>query len=130
MEKDVLSWLEKLSNNEVSLEELKEKFKKKDDQSNSVERVEDVEPMAESKPKGKEIKILIDSSDGDKVRVNLPVNFAKGVIGLGRKFGGKSNLADYNVDVDALIEMLDQGHIGELVDITSKEGDRVKIVVV
>ncbi len=130
MEKNVLNWLEKLSNNEITLDELKEKFKHKDDRDKDVELSEEKSIVNVPKRQGKEIRILVDSADGDKVRVNLPVAFAKGMIGFGRKMGGKSNLADYDVDVDALIEMLDQGVIGELVDITSKDGDQVKIVVV
>ena len=31
-----------------------------------------------------------------------------------------------NIDVDAIIEMIEEGHIGELVDISSADGDIVK----
>ncbi len=71
------------------------------------------------------LKILVDSEDGDKVRVQIPVEFAK-LLKTG-KFN--VNLADSDIDIDALLEMINSGVVGEIVSVDSADGDKVRIVV-
>jgi len=71
------------------------------------------------------LKILVDSNDGDVVRVQIPIEFAK--LLKSNKF--KLNLQDTDLDIDALIEMISQGVMGEIVNIQSADGDNVKIIV-
>jgi len=71
------------------------------------------------------LKIIIDSQDGDKVRVQIPIEFAK-LLKTG-KFN--INLQDSDIDIDALLEMISAGVMGEIVNIESADGDHVKIVV-
>ena len=73
----------------------------------------------------KMLKILVDSNDGDKVRIQIPVEFSKLRV-LGK--------VGYMVEtvlkhVDAILEMISQGVDGEIVNIVSADGDIVKIVV-
>jgi hypothetical protein len=56
----------------------------------------------------------------------LPIEFAK--LLKSKKFNIDS-LDDIDLDVDTLIEMINSGAIGELVNIKSADGDIVKIVV-
>ncbi len=71
------------------------------------------------------LKILIDSADGDVVRVQIPIEFAK-LLKTG-KFN--INLQDNDIDIDALLEMISAGAMGEIVNIESADGDNVRIVV-
>ena len=71
------------------------------------------------------LKILIDSADGDVVRVQIPIEFAK-LLKTG-KFN--VNLEDNDIDIDALLEMINAGVMGEIVNIQSADGDNVRIVV-
>lgn len=86
------------------------------------------EPMTAIQKKGpfRMLKINVDSADGDVVRVELPIEFAK--LLKSKKFN-VGNLDDMDIDIDALIQMINSGAIGEIVNIKSADGDTVKIVV-
>jgi len=71
------------------------------------------------------LRIYVDSNDGDKVRIQIPIEFAK--LLKTQKFN--ANLRDNDIDIDALLEMINQGYTGELVNVVSGDGDIVKIVV-
>jgi hypothetical protein len=71
------------------------------------------------------LKVIVDSSDGDKVNIQLPIEFAK----LLKSGKFNLNLEDSDIDIDALIEMVNAGVVGEIVNITSADGDIVRIVV-
>ncbi|MCD4826592.1 MAG: hypothetical protein K8Q99_02275 [Acholeplasmataceae bacterium] len=73
----------------------------------------------------KMLKVLVDSNDGDKVRIQIPVEFSK----LLKTSKFKSNIGDADIDIDAILEMISQGVDGELVNIESGDGDIVKIIV-
>lgn len=72
------------------------------------------------------LKIYVDSSEGDTVKIQLPIEFAKLLK------SGKFNidqLDDMDIDIDAIIAMVNSGAIGELVNVESSEGDVIRIVV-
>ena len=73
------------------------------------------------------IKIL--SNDGDKVKVNLPYPLVKVMIetGMNPKVDGKDVLKD--IDIKQILALVEQGVIGKIVEIESKDGDFVEIVV-
>ena len=70
-------------------------------------------------------KIRIQSANKDKVNINLPLSIVK----LFAKDGELKMLKDKNIDIDInqLIALVEQGIVGELVDIESAGGDTVKI---
>ena len=72
------------------------------------------------------LKVLVDSADGDKVRIELPIEFAKL---LKNKKLTRINEDDLDIDIDALIQMINAGVVGEIVNIKSADGDIVKIIV-
>ncbi len=72
------------------------------------------------------LKIIVDTADGEKVRVNIPVEFAK--LLKNGKFGNTS-LDDFEIDMDSIVEMVNQGVLGELITIDTEDGDHVRIVV-
>ncbi len=120
-----MEWLEKLSNKEVSFADAKQHLSKNGDR-------DEVKPHMDAtatKSNAKEIKVLIDSSDGDKVRIKVPLCFAKGLLAFSPKIVKNTSFDETDLDLKAVLQMLEEGVVGELVDIESSDGDRVKIVV-
>ena len=76
------------------------------------------------------VKVRILSRDGDHVNVNLPVVLLKIALEIGMEipqFEGKDALS--KIDVEKIVRLVDAGAIGKLVEIESKDGDIVEIVV-
>ena len=73
------------------------------------------------------LKIRILSANKDKVNINLPLSIVK----IFAKDGELKMLKDKKIDIDInqLIALVEQGVVGELVDIESADGDTVKIAV-
>ena len=87
---------------------------------------ETVNVLQKKKNQFKMLKILVNSVDGDKVRVELPIEFAK--LLKNKKFGNFDS-SDYDIDVDMLLQMINTGVVGEIVNVESADGDTVRIVV-
>ena len=79
------------------------------------------------------MRIKVDSADGDKVRVNLPMTMIKVCMEIGVAvipYSSEENREMFrNVDMSKLVEMVEYGMIGKLVEIESADGDIVEIVV-
>lgn len=78
---------------------------------------------------GRTLKILVDSSDGDKVRVNLPLKLGRTLLSKGSKLSGRLSETLDEEDLDMVMDMIDKGHIGEIVNVSSAEGDTVVVKV-
>lgn len=75
-------------------------------------------------------KIYVDSKDGDKVRVNLPVSIIKIALEGGMSLPNiNGSDALKNIDWNQLFGLIEQGVIGKLVEVESNDGDTVSIVV-
>jgi hypothetical protein len=74
-------------------------------------------------------KVNILSTEGDKVKVNLPMQLVMLALetGVVPKIDGRDVLKE--IDIKKLVELVEQGVIGKLVEIESKDGDIVEIVV-
>ncbi len=89
------------------------------------------ETPAEVTPRSKRARLLrvdIKSSDGDKVNVQVPINFARTLMHGSKKFAS-TKLANVDLDLEEVFNMIDAGEIGQLVDIESADGDIVKVYV-
>ncbi|MCH1965528.1 MAG: SHOCT-like domain-containing protein [Paraclostridium sordellii] len=75
--------------------------------------------------KEKMIYIRVISSDGERVKVNVPIGFFK-VLGS-NSLMGSANLDKYNIDVNSIIDAVENGFEGRLVEVNSDDGDRVII---
>ena len=77
------------------------------------------------------MRIRVDSADGDKVRVNLPMSLIKVGLEVGLDMSGSVNGMENlkNVDLGKVLEMVEHGLIGKLVEVESADGDTVEIVV-
>jgi len=82
------------------------------------------------------LRIVIESSDGDRVRINLPVpliiaGLEMGLPMAGMNIGGNESInnAMQQVDFSNIIKLVESGMIGNLVEIESADGDKVSIFV-
>lgn len=79
-------------------------------------------------------RIVVDTSEGDKVRVNIPCALAKIAIECGMDMpqisGNDSvNSAVKSIDLAKILEMVEKGAIGNLVEVETSDGDKVSIFV-
>lgn len=75
------------------------------------------------------LKIVVEDS-GDKVRVNLPVPMIKIALEMGMQmpqFSGNSMLQ--NINIEQIVAMIEQGVVGNLVEVEGANGEIVKISV-
>jgi len=77
---------------------------------------------------GKFIRININSADGNSINVVVPIGLMKLISGFIPK-NAKAILDEYEVDLNQLITAIQEGANGTLVDITSEDGDVIKITV-
>lgn len=77
----------------------------------------------------KMFKIKVISADGDKVNVQIPLEFAKVALKNGKGFMKIDQLDGMDLDIDMILEMIDSGSLGKIVDIESADGDIVEIVI-
>lgn len=76
------------------------------------------------------LRIVVDSSDGDKVRVNLPVALIQVAMEVGIEMPQISgNAALKNIDLAQIVELVCHGAVGNLVEVESADGDIVRIFV-
>ena len=95
------------------------------------------EPVAQIVPveKRKDIKdmmlrIVVDSADGDKVRVNLPMALVQAAVAGGMQVSMfTDHEAAKSIDLRQVLELVRQGVVGNLVEVESADGDTVRIFV-
>ena len=83
------------------------------------------------------LRIVVESSDGNHVRVNLPMALVKVAIETGMsipkvnaKFNDKvGGDALAGIDFEQILKMVELGAIGNLIEVESDDGDVVKIFV-
>ncbi len=93
----------------------------------------EVKMMAPAERKALEeltLRIYVNSADGDRVKINLPMSLVKVCMELGVEVsaGGGSD-AIRNIDFDRILTLVERGAIGKLVEIESSDGDIVEVVV-
>lgn len=75
-------------------------------------------------------RIVVNSHEGDKVRVNLPVTLIQAGIEMGMnmpEFNGKEVLK--GIDLEQILRLVENGVMGKLVEVDSADGDHVEIFV-
>jgi transcriptional regulator with XRE-family HTH domain len=75
------------------------------------------------------VRILVDSKDGDKVRINVPVALVKIMVESNALPQINGNETLKNIDFKQVLDLIEQGVIGKLVEVDSADGDHVEIVV-
>jgi hypothetical protein len=96
----------------------------------------DASPVAGNYPKVKTenskrmVRIVVNSEKGDNVRVNIPLALVKVGFDIGSKMKVDGNPIDLKgIDFEAIVAMIDEGAVGELVTVDSENGDKVRIFV-
>ncbi len=92
---------------------------------------EDETPMMPTKnAQPKMLRVKVDSADGDKVRVNVPLSIIKAGADLTKSINidGES-LVSKGVDIDLIMKAIEEGATGEIVDVQSADGDIIKVYV-
>lgn len=94
-------------------------------------RKKEIVRQEENKDKNKLLfKISIKSADGDEISINLPLLVIKVLVENNSNtniISGNESLK--NIDFASLLSLAEQGVIGEIVNISSADGDIIKIVV-
>jgi hypothetical protein len=113
--------LEMLKNGTITVEEAEKLLRAVDENHSEVEVLK--------KSTSKTFNIDINSADGDNVHINLPLNLLKLFKGKAIKFGGSDKVNEVidQLDFDQLLDMAENGAIGEIVNIKSADGDTVVI---
>jgi transcriptional regulator with XRE-family HTH domain len=82
------------------------------------------------------LRIVVDSADGDKVRVNLPIALIIAGLEVGlpfanMNFGNSGNVNDAikQIDFSQIITLVESGMVGNIVEVESADGDNVSIFV-
>ena len=76
------------------------------------------------------LKMVVNSQDGDKVRINLPLALIKIGLDSGVTMPQiKGNDALKSIDWKQVLELVDQGVMGRLLEVESADGDIVEIYV-
>lgn len=79
------------------------------------------------------MRVNVLSHEGDKVKVNLPMTLVKVCMEIGVEiapgFMGEQGDALKGIDLNKIVELVERGLIGKLVEIESADGDTVEVVV-
>ena len=88
-------------------------------------------PPAERKdPRDMMLRITVDSSEGDRVRVNLPIALVEASMEIGLGMPMINDVEPLKgIDIKKLMELVRQGFVGNLVEVDSADGDRIRIFV-
>ena len=87
-------------------------------------------PEERKDPKDMLLRITVDSADGDRVRVNLPIALVEVAMEMGMAMPQiNGNEALKGVDLKKVLEMVRLGCVGNLVEVDSADGDKVRIFV-
>lgn len=75
-------------------------------------------------------RVVVNTSAGDKVRINLPVPLLQMALEMGMQIPEiAGNKALQSLDVSKILLLVEKGVIGKLVEVESAEGDIVEVVV-
>lgn len=75
------------------------------------------------------LRVRVNSAQGDKVRVNLPMSLVKMAMEIGVEINAGGINALKNVDLEKILKLVESGAIGKLVEVESADGDIVEVVV-
>lgn len=78
----------------------------------------------------KMLKIKVISKDGDNVNVKLPIKFIKAVLKTAGKIPIPNNVKGMeNIDLNVISDAIGSELTGNIIDVTSKDGDIVNICI-
>ena len=76
------------------------------------------------------LRVIVDSAQGDKIRVNLPMALVEMAIEIGMEMPQiNGNEALKGIDMKKVLEMVRLGFVGNLVEVDSADGDKIRVFV-
>lgn len=127
-----LKILEMLKDGIISVDEAEELLRTLDKQDNKV-----TNDKLQKKNNMRMLKVRVNSASGDNVNVNIPVSFLKAAVASGninnilnksiKVNGVDQGVIFENIDIDMLIDCINNDFIGNIVDITTAQGDIVQV---
>ena len=78
------------------------------------------------------LKIRVESAKNDNVKVNLPIKLVKVVLMAGHSIASKIPQAENyvkDIDISLILEAIENELDGQIVDITSANGDTVSVII-
>ena len=76
------------------------------------------------------LRLVVDEASGNKVRINLPVAMIKMALEMGMElpqFSGNSMAQ--NINIEQIMELIEQGIVGNLMEVEAEDGTTVRIFV-
>ncbi len=102
------------------------------DEASKLLEALDVSPNNSTRPLNtkQKLRILVDSNNGDTVRINVPISLIKAGVGLASQLNINGQALDMKgVDMDMVMKAIENGETGEIVDIQTADGENVRIFV-
>lgn len=124
MNEEIMRILKMVEEGKLNADKAKELIDALEQQNEQVIVVKDYD--------NKMLKVNIESHEGDEVKIKLPVKVIKTIIKATGKLPMMSNNMDginINELMDIISNSLDSAVMGEIVNISSAEGDEVKVLV-
>lgn len=77
------------------------------------------------------LRVRVLSSDGDRIRVNLPMSLVKIGLEMGMDLSSSMGGADAlkQLDLSKIMDLAERGAIGKIVEVESADGDHIEVVV-
>lgn len=92
----------------------------------------DPSPIQSLKPRGtkQKLRVLVDSKNGDTVRINMPLSLIKAGVNLATQLNVNGQPIDMKgVDMDLIMKAIEDGETGEIVDVQTSNGENIKIFI-
>jgi transcriptional regulator with XRE-family HTH domain len=87
-------------------------------------------PEERKDPRDMLLRITVDSAAGDRIRVNLPIALVEASMEIGMGMPMLNDMEPLKgIDMKKLMELVHQGFVGNLVELDSADGDRIRIFV-
>lgn len=76
------------------------------------------------------VRVQDGGGHGDKVNINIPLGLVKVGLKLASKYADDEDLKALDkIDFDEVLEMIEQGAEGKIVEVDTKDGEKVEIIV-
>ena len=90
-------------------------------------RIVSLDDDAEHKNKVIHLEI---TEDGNKIRLNFPIEFVRGFVGIGMSLPQVvENETMKNVNLEQIIDLVDKGLVGTILEMQSDDGESIRIYV-
>lgn len=76
------------------------------------------------------VRVQDGGGNGDKVNINIPLGLVKVGLKLASKYADDEDLKALDkIDFDEVLEMIEQGAEGKIVEVDTKDGEKIEIIV-